>query len=323
MELSEYQRRALETSQVGKADDPETAVAPLLGLASGVGSLLNTYKRFLRDKEVDIAANREFLREELGDILWYTAVVSATFGFDLGEISERNLKRTQDRYGTASEPHDLGALPIFDADYPRQEQFPRRLVIEFRESDGEVGPIALMILQEAAPNEFPDGKIQEEGGKGSGYTVGKQLGAELTDNSPDPDGYRFHDAIHFGLMAVLGWSPTIRELLRVKRKSRPEVDESEDGARAIFLEEGVSAALAQLSKKRSGFVRESAVDGEVLDIVTGMTSGFEVAACPQWLWRQAIHQGFFAFSQLVANRGGVLIADLDARTLAYEPPRAE
>jgi hypothetical protein len=43
----------------------------------------------------------------------------------------------------------------------------------------------------------------------------------LNRNSRRIDAYRFHDAIHLGFMAVLGWSPTMRALLRLKRKSSP------------------------------------------------------------------------------------------------------
>ena len=42
----------------------------------------------------------------------------------------------------------------------------------------------------------------------------------------------FHDVFHLAYAAVLGWSPTTRALLKIKRKSRPEIDENEDGARA-------------------------------------------------------------------------------------------
>jgi hypothetical protein len=68
----------------------------------------------------------------------------------------------------------------------------------------------------------------------------------LTDNSRRVDAYRFHDAIHMGFMAVLGWSPTMRAALRLKRKSDQQTDECEDGARAIFAEEGLAHGRSKI-----------------------------------------------------------------------------
>lgn len=61
MEISEYQRAARETSQL-RLGGPHSAVAPMLGLASATGAILNVYKKYLRDG-IDLIANREFLNE--------------------------------------------------------------------------------------------------------------------------------------------------------------------------------------------------------------------------------------------------------------------
>jgi MazG C-terminal domain len=139
----------------------------------------------------------------------------------------------------------------------------------------------------------------------------------LTDNSRRVDAYRFHDAIHMGFLAVLNWSPTLRALLRLKRKSNPETDECEDGARAIFAEEGLAAVLSRLAKRRTGFLIEASVDGEVIDVAKAAAVDLEVEPLPAWLWRRAICQGFQAMHQLSDNGGGYLIADLDQRILTY------
>ena len=96
MEFSVYQRAARETSRL-RLGGPQGAIAPMLGLASETGSILNVYKKYLRDG-IDLAANREFLREELGDLLWYAAAVATACGLDLEDIAEANLRRTCDRY---------------------------------------------------------------------------------------------------------------------------------------------------------------------------------------------------------------------------------
>jgi len=89
----------------------------MLGLASETGSILNVYKKYLRDG-IDLAANREFLREELGDLLWYVAAVATACDLDLEEIAATNLQRTRDRYPAERPPRQLDGLPVFDADYP-------------------------------------------------------------------------------------------------------------------------------------------------------------------------------------------------------------
>jgi NTP pyrophosphatase (non-canonical NTP hydrolase) len=91
VEFSAYQRAARETSQL-RLGGPQGAIAPMLGLASETGSILNIYKKYLRDG-IDLAANREFLREELGDLLWYAAAVATACGLDLEDIAEANLRR--------------------------------------------------------------------------------------------------------------------------------------------------------------------------------------------------------------------------------------
>ncbi len=317
MNLRQFQRAASDTSQL-RLGGPQAAVEPMLGLASETGSILNIYKKYLRDG-IDITANREFLREELGDLLWYTAAVATACSLDLEEIAQANLQRTRDRYISQSTRSHLHNIPVFDERYPPYERFPRRLVVEFTEAALPCGAVtANMIPVLAKPNAFPDGPTLGKNDKLVGYTLGAILGDPLTDNSREADAYRFHDAVHLGFLAVLGWSPNLRSLLRLKRKSNATTDEVEDGARAIFAEEGLAAVLSRLAKRRMGFLSETNVDGEIIDIAKATTSGLEVEVLPGWLWRRAISHGFRAMRQLAEHGGGYLVADLDSRSLIYE-----
>jgi NTP pyrophosphatase (non-canonical NTP hydrolase) len=317
MEFSEYQRTAMETSQL-KLRGPQGAIGPMLGLASETGSILNVYKKYLRDG-IDLAANMAFLREELGDLLWYAAAIATACDLDLDEIAQANLQKTRDRYLHSATAVNVGDLPIFDAEYPGHERFPRRLTIEFTESSSLIGRlVSRMKLVSAEPNAFPNGPAVLVGGKLAGFQEGSDLGDPLTDNSRRSDAYRYHDAIHLGFLAVLGWSPNTRSLLQLKRRSDPTTDECEDGARAIFAEEGLAAVLSRLSKRRMGFLSEMNVDGEVIEVAKAAAIDLEVEVMPAWLWRRAICHGFRAMKQLAENRGGYLVADLDSRTLTYE-----
>jgi hypothetical protein len=71
-----------------------TGEAPrrMLGLASETGSVLNVYKDYLRDG-IDLAANREFLRGELGDPALVHAAVATACGLDLEDVAQANLAR--------------------------------------------------------------------------------------------------------------------------------------------------------------------------------------------------------------------------------------
>jgi MazG C-terminal domain/MazG nucleotide pyrophosphohydrolase domain len=259
------------------------------------------------------------LREELGDLLWYVAAVATAFNLDLEDIAAANLEWTRDRYPVQPSDHALDELPVFDAGYPAQERFPRQLAVAFTQHTMSSGrTVAMMTLVSAEPNAFPDGPIHRDGGKVVGYQVGGPLGDPLTDNSRRTDAYRYHDAIHLAFMAVLNWSPNTRSLLRVKRKANPMTDECEDGARAIFAEEGLTAMLSRLAIRRAAFQSETSVDGEVIQVAKAAAVDLEVETLPVWLWRRAIQQGFRAMRQLAVNEGGYLLADLDARRLMYQ-----
>jgi NTP pyrophosphatase (non-canonical NTP hydrolase) len=317
VDFSAFQRAARETSQL-RLGGPQSAIAPMLGLASETGSILNIYKKYLRDG-IDLTANREFLREELGDLLWYVAAVATACDLDLEEIAEANLRRTRDRYPADSSSPNFDALPVFDASYPPEERFPRQLVVAYAQQRLSSGrATARLTLVSAEPNAFPAGPVAGRSGKAAGFRIGGELGDPLTDNSRRLDAYRFHDAVHMGFLAVLNWSPTLRALLRLKRKSNPETDECEDGARAVFAEEGLAAVLSRLATRRTGFLSETSIDGEVIDVARAAATDLEVEPLPAWLWRRAICQGFRAMHQLSENGGGYLSADLDARALTYQ-----
>lgn len=315
MDISEYQAKAKETSLL-PLGGPSAAFQPLLGLAYESGSILNVYMRYMRD-HIDLNENIEQLKEELGDLLWYAAAVATASNLDLGQIADANLERARDRYLVSGQEPNLADLDVYDASFSPQERFPRKVQFAFSEITVNDTVVATMSLAAADPNAFPDGPVSIGNDKAIGFKVGESLGDPLTDNARIADGYRYHDAIHFGFMAVLGWSPNSRALLKIKRRSDIEVDECEDGARAIFAEEGLAAILSRLASRRMGFLKETTVDGETVEIARAATQGLEVASAPAWLWRRAISSGFIAMRSLIEHRGGYLLADLDARTLTY------
>jgi NTP pyrophosphatase (non-canonical NTP hydrolase) len=293
MELDEYQKRAELTDQTPSLSQKESTGAdvliPLLGLAGEAGELLSEYKKFLRDGPA-YKLFGERLSEELGDLLWYLSNCASKFGLSLDDIANENLAKCQARWEYVS-GYQSKLFHSFDASFPETERLPRRLTAEFA-------------------TETRDGVVL------SVCTVdGVRLGDPLSDNSYDDDGYRFHDILHLAFVAVLGWSPTIRSLLKRKRKSDPTVDLVEDGARARFTEEGLAALIFSFAEQHSFLDGFEQVSYDVLRTIKAMTRNLEVSQCSPGQWEDAILQGFAAWRTIRNADGGRLIANLDQARL--------
>src|SRR5690242_1422321 len=96
MELNEYQRLANLTDQRPGRDE-QALVFPLVGLASEVGSLVNQYKKRVRDGDAHELFS-ERVATELGDLLWYVSNLGAKLDLDLEGIAQLNLRRVGERW---------------------------------------------------------------------------------------------------------------------------------------------------------------------------------------------------------------------------------
>ncbi len=294
MEFKTYQAQAQQTDQVPGASDDEIAnaiIVPMLGLAGETGQLLSEYKKHLRDG----AAHRLFkdrVAEELGDLLWYVSNVASKFGLDLDEVAESNLAKVRARWSTRSQ-----LAFALDAGHPETERLPRQMTVCLTE-DPESGdrPKVRMTIN------------------------GEAIGQPLGDNAYDSDGYRFHDVFHLAYAAILGWSPNLRAFLKRKRKSRPLLDEVEDGGRARILEEGVSALVFDYARVHSFLDGISEIDYRLLRTIRSMTSHLEIGHATAADWERAILDGFAVWRAVLANRGGEIFLDLDAQQIRYLGP---
>jgi NTP pyrophosphatase (non-canonical NTP hydrolase) len=149
---------------------------------------------------------------------------------------------------------------------------------------------------------------------------GLNIGDRLTDNAVIADDYRFHDVFHYAYAAVLTWSPVIRALFRLKRKSTPKIDETQDGARATLIEEGVATWIFGKAAALNYFAGIKAGDlpFDMLKHVRQFVAGYEAEQLPLWLWEEAILQGFSAFRFLREHRRGRLHIDTNKRRLTIE-----
>jgi hypothetical protein len=145
---------------------------------------------------------------------------------------------------------------------------------------------------------------------------GDGIGDPLDDNARHPDDYRYHDVFHLSYAACLGWSPVLRALMKRKRKSDPDTDRIEDGARARAIEEAISALVFQMSKSYDYFAGRNHVDESVLRVVASVTPGLEVSVRTKGDWEAAILGGFEIWRELKEQRSGVVRIDLHARTIA-------
>lgn len=296
MDLLDYQKAVSKTDYLGQKEGAGVMV-PLLGLASEVGELQGEYKKAIRDGDATNLYRARFA-EELGDVLWYLADLATKLGFDLNDVAEGNLEKAKDRWGRRIGLNDV--RPAFDEGYPENERLPRRLEI--------------LIKTGVGPNGKPIGRAHVEG---------RPLGDHLTDNAYISDGYRYHDTFHFAFAAVLGWSPITRWLLNRKRKSRPDVDEVEDGARAKAAEEAISLFVFSHAKEYNWHEGNASVSSEMLRSVRWMANGLEASQCTSGEWENAIVQGFAAWRFIQKHQGGLLTLDRDRRTLSASLPVAE
>lgn len=289
--LNEYQQAAQETDRAPSGAESDLAI-PLLGLAGEVGTLLSAHKKYLRDGEAFQVYNEQ-VAEDLGDILWYTANLATKFGLALNDIASFNLKKTRGRFlSSTSDPRRF-----FDESFPVKQRLPRWFEVEY------------------------DSQLDEKGRRRIAATCdGKQVGDFLTDNAHVDDGYRFHDAFHFGFATILGWSPVTRRNLRCKRKNDPKIDEVEDGARAIIYEE-VIVALAYEHAARHNFLDGiDALDFPLLKTIKALTENLEVSIRTPKEWEIAILASFEIWRQLRANNGGRVSYDLENRRMEYLGP---
>lgn len=290
MEFGRYQEEAKKTIQDYIKKKDANQIVPFLGLIGEAGSVITELKKNLRDGDA-YTNYKTKLKEELGDVLWYVSTIATENELDLDEIANNNLGKIKDRFDLEHSDNFI----IYDAEYPEVEQFPREFEILF--------------------------KVINEGGKEKVRIINssdnKQLGDDITDNSHEDDGYRFHDIFHFGYVAYLGWSPVIRKLMGLKRKSDGKVDEVEDGARASITEELISLYIYSYGSDHQLFKYSSSVDTEVLKTIQKLVSGIEVKNCTQKQWETAIINSYKVYDELRINKGGRVMVSIKNRKLIY------
>lgn len=352
MDANHFQQEALRTVRINWAHNHGPDIA-ILGAIGELGSMASVLKKKQRDEEA-YSHFEEHFSEEIGDILWYVVIMASRVGvtFDKWPSSEgldldifqstyslldhiyilhnkksllfetdvvdqdltdlyfeilRNLQRLAELVNqnltlianncinkTLSYWAHNDQLPAvqFDKSFPDYEKLPRQFEIEF----------------------FPLGEAKTTIMRMNGV----QIGDRLTDNSYKDDGYRFHDVFHIAGVGLLGWSPVFRRLLKAKRKSKPQVDEVEDGARAAIIEEAIINHIYDYA--RPGFLKDIVrVDLDLIKRVQSLVGGYEVSRCEPWEWQHCILEGYRIFRELKKTGSGILRVNAENRTLTLLP----
>jgi NTP pyrophosphatase (non-canonical NTP hydrolase) len=257
--------------------------AALISLAGKVGLLLNDFHLNR------ITNNRDVLSAHLVEIFRALIGAADAADIDLAKAALVNIQKIHSRW-----PEKKTYTPLFDEAFPNLEQLPRKVKMHIFEIT--TGKKTYVIQQ----------------------CNGLNIGSALTDNRLAHDDYRFHDVFHLAYGAVLGWSPVLRALFKVKRKSQPMIDEAEDGARAILIEEGISTMIFHRALRLNYFASIHSLDYSLLKLIPEFVDGYEVERCPLWQWEKAILDGFAVFRELRRHRRGIVTADLTKRSITFK-----
>lgn len=95
MDLNSYQIIARSTADYA---DKFKIIYPGFGLCGEAGEVAEKIKKVLRDNNGDFTdALKSKIALELGDSLWYIAILSEDLGFTLQDIADLNINKLADR----------------------------------------------------------------------------------------------------------------------------------------------------------------------------------------------------------------------------------
>jgi len=104
METKEYIQNAIKTesrdfSAIGQrlqSVENQRLLHGGIGLATEAGEFLDAIKKHVfYGKEID----KVNLREEMGDLFWYCAIIADELGVDFKDVMQRNITKLKTRYG--------------------------------------------------------------------------------------------------------------------------------------------------------------------------------------------------------------------------------
>lgn len=94
MELNKYQDIAGETAIYDKNNPISYCI---LGMVGEAGEVANKYKKVLRGDKKLTEDLKDAMCNELGDVLWYIAMLARELDCDLNTIAEMNIEKLMRR----------------------------------------------------------------------------------------------------------------------------------------------------------------------------------------------------------------------------------
>lgn len=96
MTFQEYQKDSQKTALY--PDKGRNFVYPTLGLAGETGEVAEKIKKIIRDKNGIIGEEeKEALKKELGDVLWYLSQIASELELNLDDVATTNLAKLASR----------------------------------------------------------------------------------------------------------------------------------------------------------------------------------------------------------------------------------
>ena len=114
-----YIKEAIRTKSDKFETPPADLVHGILGISTEAGELMDHLKKIMFYGNVVDLVN---IKEELGDLFWYVALICSIYGWSFEEIQELNIGKLRKRYpeeftSEASENRDLdGERKVLEAD---------------------------------------------------------------------------------------------------------------------------------------------------------------------------------------------------------------
>lgn len=95
MQLNDFQKQTLQS--VAITDKSIAALAHrALGLSGEAGILANVIKKAIRDKNGELSdEDILFLKEKIGDVLYYSAVLAEYANLSFEDIAQKNLEKNE------------------------------------------------------------------------------------------------------------------------------------------------------------------------------------------------------------------------------------
>lgn len=97
MNFNDYQKRALTTAK-SKGDELKDIMHWVLGVNGESGEIAEKVKKIIRDKDgVFSDEDKKQIGHEIGDVLWYLAVLAHELNLDFEDLAQANLDKLQSR----------------------------------------------------------------------------------------------------------------------------------------------------------------------------------------------------------------------------------